>query len=197
MAILTATQVTIYSNISASAATINASGLISIVQERIFYITNNYFNSDDLELEATVLFNATARSIVLDGSIYWENYGFQVNDDFLIYRSWRNDGVYTISSLSNETLIIPSSQSVVNERFNNNVGPAVYFSVIRWPVTVQQIAAKMIAFDYDYRDKTSGNIKSHSLGPFSESLTTADEDELGYPKKITSMLDPFKLARLN
>ena len=193
--IVTATQVTVYTSISASATTIIAKDYINIVQERIQLITNNYFTVDALSLEATVLFNATARSIVLDSNVSWENYGFQVNDDFLIYQSWRNDGVKTIASLSGETLIVPSSQSVVNERFNNNLGPAVYFSVIKWPKDIQAIACEMIAYDSDVRSETSPNVRSNSFGPFSESYSD-DSNTFGYPGSIISKLDPYKLARL-
>jgi len=193
--IVTATQVTVYTSISASATTIIAKDYINIVQERIQLITNNYFTVDALSLEATALFNTTARSIVLDSNVSWENYGFQVNDDFLIYQSWRNDGVKTIASLSGETLIVPSSQSVVNERFNNNLGPAVYFSVIKWPKDIQAIACEMIAYDSDVRSETSPNVRSNSFGPFSESYSD-DSNTFGYPGSIISKLDPYKLARL-
>jgi hypothetical protein len=196
MAIVTATQVSLWTSISASAATIISKEYIPIVQERICIITNNYFTVDALSLEATVLFNATARSITLDGSIYWENYGFQANDDILIYQSWRNDGVKTIVSITSAILTLTSACSCVNERFNNNLGPAVYFSVIKWPKDLQSIACEMIYFDNDIRPKNNPTVRSHSLGPFSESFTTG-ENEFGYPADILNKLVPYKLARVS
>lgn len=193
--IVSATQVTLWTSITASVNTILSKNYIDIVQERIFLITNNYFTSDDLSLEATVLFNATTRSITLDGNAYWENYGFQTGDDFLIYRSWRNDGVYTINSLSNDTLVVISSQSVINERFNNNNGSTIYFSVIKWPKDIQSIACEMIYFDSEIRPEVSANVKSNSFGPFSETYTI-DTDNYGYPKNIIDKLDKYCLARL-
>ncbi len=195
--IITATQVTIYApKISASAATITVSGLIPIVQERICLLCNNYFLVDGIELISTATFNATARSIVLSTGNYWVNYGFQANDDMFIYNSYRNDGVVTIQSVSNETIILTSACSVVDELFNNSLGKNIYFSVVRWPVSVQQVAAKMVYYDLDLRDKVSANIKSRSLGPLSETFTDGEKDEFGYPMKITNQLDSFKIGRI-
>lgn len=198
MAIVTELEVLKYApNITASAYTIIANGYIPVVQERIQFITNNYFNSDDLCVQANVVFNTTARSITLD-SEHWADYGFQAGDDILIYRSYRNDGVYTIDSLSDETLVVTSAYSVVDERFvNSSDGPVVYFSVIQWPVSIKQIAAQMIYYDHDMRDKVSYNLRSRSLGPLSESFSGPTDDEYGYPIKIISKLDPFRLVRLN
>ena len=197
MAIISATQVTIYApKISASAATITTSGLIPIVQERICLLCNNYFLIEDINVSGTATFNATARSIILATGVYWENYGFQANDDVFIYNSYRNDGVVTIESLTTETVILTSVCSVINEAFNNNLGKNIFFSAVRWPVSVQQVAAKMIYYDLDLRDKVSANIKSRSLGPLSESFTEGEKDEYGYPLKITNQLDSFKIGRV-
>ena len=195
--IITATQVTIYApKISASAATITVSGLIPIVQERIVLICNNYFLADGIELTSTAIFNATARSIVLPSGVNWEDYGFKANDDVFIYNSYRNDSVVTIESLTAETVILTSACSVVDELFNNSLGKNIYFSVVRWPVSVQQVAAKMVYYDLDLRDKVSANIKSRSLGPLSETFTDGEKDEFGYPMKITNQLDSFKIGRI-
>lgn len=197
--ILSASSVSVYApKITVSAQTIIDGNYIPIVQERINLITNNYFTIDDLSFEAQVLYNATARSIILDTGLYWENYGFQANDDFYIYNSWRNNGVFTIDSLSNETLIVSSSQSVVNERFNTNLGPVTFFGVIKWPISLKQIAGKMIWYDADYRDKNPEYLRSRSLGPLSESFGSSDlDDQYGYPLKVIQALEPFKIARFN
>jgi len=195
MAILTATAVSVYApNISVTAGTIIAGNYIQIVQDRINLITNNYFNSDELSIQANVTFNKTAGTIVLD-SEKWENYGFQDGDDFLIYGSYRNDGIKTIDNIVDSTLTIISSYSVVNETFNNQRA-AIYFSVVQWPEVVKQIAALMIQYDCDYRDSNAAGIKSHSLGPFSETFADSKEDEYGYPAKLTNKLTPFIIARL-
>lgn len=197
MAILTATQVTVYApKISASAATITASGLIPIVQERICLMLNNYFTRSDLYIQATALFNATARSIVLTENNLWNDYGFKAGDDILIYNSYRNDGVMTIESITASTVILTSACSVVDESFGTSDGAVIYFSVIKWPAPVQQVAAQMVYFDIDIRDKVASNIKSQSLGPWSESYTDGEKDFYGYPRKITSQLDIYSIGRV-
>lgn len=198
MAIITATAVSIYApKISISAGSIIAGNYIPIVQERIQLLTNNYFESETVNLKTTCAFNAIARSITIDQNS-WEEFGFQANDDILIYNSIRNDGIVTIESISDNIAIVTSSCSVVDESYSTNSSQAIYFSLVRWPISVVACAAKMIYYDVDIRDKVSGNIKSRSLGPLSESFTTGETDEMfGYPIKIIQALEPFKLCRLN
>ncbi len=190
MAVITATECTVLSNITASAATITAGGLIPIVQDRICSLTNNYFTTD-LYLQGSVTFNATARSIVMSDSDF-DSVNFLAGDDILVYGSYRNDDVYELASVSGSTLTVISSQSVVGELS----GASVLISVVRWPRPVQQTAALMVAYDYDVRPKQSANIKSRSLGPWSESYTSGSEDRFGYPTKITDALIPYRMARV-
>lgn len=192
--IITGTECTLYSNITASATTILASGYIRKVQERITLMTNNYFVSDEINLCTSVRFNATSRSIISDGN-KWEDYGFKVGDDIFIYGSRRNDSYVTIESISDETIILTSACSVVDEYYNNSSGNAITFFLTQWPFAIKMIAAKMVAYDYDVRDKISANVKSHSLGPFSETFTDGKEDEFGYPKKLTEDLTDYRIAR--
>lgn len=192
MAIITATAVTTYApKISASAATITSSGLIPIVQERICMMTNNYFVTD-LYLQDCYTFNATGRTIISVGGNSFDEKNFLAGDDIYVYRSYRNDGVYTLESVSGSTLTLISGSSVIDELS----GRSILISVVKWPLPVVQVAAKMIYFDYDIRDKVSANIKSHSLGPFSESYTDGERDEWGYPMKITNLLSDYRIARM-
>lgn len=190
MAILTATEVTIYSNISASIVTILAKNLIPIVQARLVIILNNYFLSD-LSLTDTMTFDATARTIIAGGNSFDEQ-NFLPGDDIFIYNSYRNDGYYTLESVSDKTLTLVSGSSVVNELSARSI----IISVVKWPLEVKSVAARMCAYDYDYRDKAAANIKSRSLGPLSETYTDGEKDEFGYPKKITELLTPYRIARM-
>jgi len=188
MAILSATECTVYSNISASAGTITASGLIPIVQERVTMMTNNFFLTD-LYLQDEVTFNGTARTIIAASGDY-DSVNFLAGDDIMVYNSYRNDAYFTLDSVSGLTVI--SGQTVVGELS----GRSVLITVARWPVAVKQTAALMIAYDYDVRPKASANLKSHSLGPFSETFSSGEEDQFGYPRKITDALIPYRMARL-
>lgn len=190
MALLSATECTVYSSISASAGTITASGLIPIVQERITMMTNNFFLTD-LYLQDQVTFNGTARTIIASSGDY-DSVNFLAGDDIMVYNSYRNDGYFTLDSVSGSTLTVISGQTVVGELSARSV----MISVVKWPVAVKQTAALMIAYDYDVRPKASANLKSHSLGPFSETFSSGEEDQFGYPRKITDALIPFRMARL-
>lgn len=189
--ILTATEVTLYSNITASAATINSSGLIEILQQKVTIMLNNYFDTD-LYVQGSVVFNATARTIVME-SIDFESNNFLAGDDILIYNSYRNDGYQTIESVSGSTLTLTSSASLVDELS----GRSVFIAVVKWPVVVKEAVAQMIAYDYDIRPKLSTSLRSRTLGPWSETYNnSSEEDDYGYPKKITDKLTSYRKARL-
>ena len=190
MPILTGTEVTLYSNISCTAATIVSSGLIPVVQERIYLMLNNYFTTD-LYVQGSVTFNATARTIIIE-SLDFESNNFLAGDDVYVYNSYRNDGVYTIESVSGSVLTLISGNSVIDELS----GRSVLINVLQYPAAVKRVAAQMIAYDYDYRDKNQTSLKSRTLGPWSETYGGLNEDENGYPRKITDQLIPYRMARL-
>lgn len=192
--ILTATEVTVLTNISASAISILNSGLIPIVQERITLLTNNYFVNEELSVQTTARFNATARSITIDQTS-WAEFGFQALDTIFIYGSYRNDQYCEIASITDNVAILASAYSVVDEMFNDSLGKVISFFVVKWPQPIKYAAAQMVAYDYDVRPSVKQNIISRSLGPLSESYTNST-DEYGYPKSITEMLVPYRLAKL-
>jgi hypothetical protein len=189
MAILTVNELVTYSNLSATDAA-SAAALIPAVQERVCMMTNNYFLTD-LDEQDSVTFNATARTIVADSANY-ASMNFLAADDIMVYGSYRNDGYFTLASVSSSTLTVISGQTVVDELS----GASVLISVAKWPTAVKQTAALMVEYDYSTRPKQAGNVKSHSLGPFSETFSSGDEDQYGYPRKITDALIPYRMSRL-
>jgi hypothetical protein len=188
MAIITADDLSLYSNLSATAATIAAS-LIPVIQERVTMMTNNQFLTD-LHIQDEMVFNAAARTIVAGESFAGE--GFAANDDIYVYNSYRNDGYYTVKTVATVTLTLASACSVVAELS----GRSILITVVKWPEAVKQTASLMVEYDYTTRPKQAGNVKSHSLGPFSETFSSGDEDQWGYPRKITDQLVPYRIARL-
>ncbi len=191
--IVTATEVTLWTNISASASTITDSGLISIVQDKITMITNNYFLTN-LDIQDTYTFNATDRTIISEGNNF-EDYNFLADDDIFVYGSYRNDGYYTISSVSTSTLTLITGSSVVDELS----GASILISVVKYPNAMKYVAAQMIKYDYDDRPAKSAGVKSRALGPWSESYGTngqAGEMPDGYPAEIIEALSKFTITRL-
>lgn len=190
MPVITATEVTILSNISASAATITAKGLIPLVQERINFIAHNWFTTD-LYLQTAVTFNATARTITTTSGDDWAAWNFIANDEVYVYQSYRNDGYYTIDSVSGSALTLVTGSSVTDELS----GRSILFSVVKWPADIRMTAALMVEYDYDIRKKRSPGIRSRSLGPWSESYSN-NVGEFGYPAELIAPLYDHRIVSL-
>jgi hypothetical protein len=194
VALITAAEVAFYSNISAMAPAITASGLIPMVQERIIQICNNDF-ATDLMVIADCTFNATAATITLKAND-WKEFGFDDGDDIVIVNSYRNDGYYTVSSFVNETATL--SAGTVKDELS---GRSIMFAVVKWPMAVKRAAAQMIAYDYDTRPQRTPGVKSFTLGPLSEtyndSASGADKGLglYGYPLEILGLL-PTPVVRM-
>lgn len=192
MAIVTATEVTLYTDISASAGTITSSGLIPIVQARINAITNNFFLSEMYQC-GTFVFNATAGTIV--GQNSFEDDGFIAGDEIYIAHSYRNDGYKTIGSVSTTTIMLASGSSVVAELS----GKSIIITVVDWPDEIKYIAAQMVKYDYDDRPVKSIGVNSESLGPYSVSYGSVNggaNTPFGYPAELIESLAPYTIARL-
>lgn len=185
--ILTATEVTLYSNISATVGTIISKKLIESIQETVVMKTNNYFVTE-LYVAGSVEFNPSARTITSSGS--FEDMNFLAGDDIFVYNSYRNDGYYTVESVNENILTLVPGSIIVDELS----GVSVIISVVKWPLEIKKIVAEMIAYDYDVRPKKRG-LSSRSLGPLSESWGEALDDD-GYPVSITGKLSKYTIARL-
>jgi hypothetical protein len=188
MPVVTATEVTIYSNISASAATIASSGLISMVQDRINLITNNYFVSNKIYLQGAFTF-APSDTIVSTTNL--ETEGFASGDEIYLYNSYRNDGYKVTSTISSGTITLATGSTVVSEKS----GASILVSLVQWPTVLKQIAARMVAYDYDVRSTVQAGVRSESLGPASKTYAI-DSNSYGYPNDIIEDLRPFTMVRL-
>ena len=193
--IVTATQVTLYTDISATAGTIVDSGLIPIVQERINLITNNYFTSD-LFVQSDMIFASATNSIT--ASVDWEDEGFIAGDEIYVYYSYRNDGYHTIQSLSGQSIIVTSATSVIAEK----QARPILISVVQWPKAIAYLAAQMVKYDFDDRGNQEAGVKSKSLGPYSvtfgvETTGSGKVTPFGYPAALIDGLSPYTIARLN
>jgi hypothetical protein len=189
MAIITAAEVVQYSDISAIAATIAASGLIEVVQDRITSICNNYFLTE-LDWQGTVTFDGSAGTITTVGGSEWAASGFADGDEVYIYRSYRNDGYKTVTTVAGSVMTV--SESVSDELS----GRSILFSVVRWPSDLKATAARMVAYDYDKRSQRTPGVSSVSLGPWSESYAEAGSGAYGYPLDILAPLDSHRIVRI-
>ena len=188
MAIVTATQVVNYTDISTSASTVLASGLIPVVQDRINDYCFNQFVSEDIYLTDSMTFTAAAGTIAATASFVTA--GLVADDEIYLYGSYRNDGYYTIASVTTSTITIESTESVVSELS----GASILVSLVQWPAALAYVAAQMVKYDYDDRKTRAAGLTSQSLGPRSESYGNAGT--FGYPEEILGMLDQYRVARL-
>jgi hypothetical protein len=193
MPILTASEVTVLSDISATAGTIIAGDYIKEVTQKINLATNNYFISD-IYFQGFMTFDKTLNTITVDSSVDLVNdYGFVDGDEFYIAGSYRNDKYVVCSSVSNNIITLATGYSVVSELS----GRSILISLVDFPLPLKRIAAQMIAYDYDKRNEQSSGIKSHSLGPFSETFANTDNNGNGegYPASIMDLLISYRVAR--
>jgi len=188
---ITATEVTILSSISASAATITASGLIPMAEDKLNRITYNYFETE-MDIQSGMVFNATARTIVSTGNFVTQ--GFLASDKILVYGSYRNDGYYEVSSVATTTLTLVTGSTVVDELS----GQSIFISVVDFPESLKITLAQMIKYDYDDRKNKSADLVSKRLGPWSETYKTptSEKNTFGYPEEITAALASYTIARL-
>lgn len=193
MPICTATDVTVFTDISASAGTIITSGLIPVVQNRIRTICNNPFVTD-MYVTAGMTFSSTNGTIIASGGDF-EIMGFVSGDEVYIYNSYRNDSYKVISAASALTLTVASGYSVVSEPS----GRSIMISVVKWPDEIKYIAAQMVKYDYDDRPKRSIGVNSETLGPYSVSYGTAgfNPNPYGYPQEFIDALIAYKLVSIS
>lgn len=192
MPVVTATQVTIYTDISCSAGTTTLALLIPIVQERINRITNNYFLTS-MYLGQTVTFASAANSIT--GTSSYADEGFRAADEVYLAGSYRNDGYYIVSAVSTVAMVFTSAYTVTDEPS----GKTVYAYVVDWPLELAYLAAQMIKYDYDDRSQKALGVTSRSLGPFSESYGSGGQSATpyGYPQELIDALMPYKYVRVD
>ena len=184
MPIVTASEVVNYTDINASVSTIIASGLIPIVQQRVSDICFDPFTDPDISWQSRMTFNATARTIVSQtASTAWLSLGFAAGDEIYVYNSRRNDGYYTVLSVSSTTMTLAVNESVVAELS----GASILVSLVRWPKALKYVAAQMVKYDHDDRPGRAAGLASQSLGPRSESYTT-NTGFFGYPADLIDAL---------
>lgn len=115
--------------------------------------------------------------------------GFQSGMDVLVEGSYRNSGIYTISSASSEYLKLSANDTLLNEKSTDEFGGKITrISRIDWPIGLKKTVAKIIWANLD-RAK-SDNIKSKSIGP--TAITYASVGGGGYDETIYHELRKYK-----
>lgn len=195
MPVVTADEVVLLTNISATAGTITSSGLIPIVQEKINFITNNFFTTE-INNSGSMTFDATAKTIVSTNDFAVD--GFAASDEIYINGSYRNDGYKSVLTVATTTMTLATTETVYNEISGANV----IISLVKWPTSLKHVAAQMVAYDYDTRKNREQGLTSRTLGPFSETYEGSARNSsggsgsaFGYPVAIMAQLEKFSILR--
>lgn len=187
MPILTATEVTVLTDISITAGTIIARGLIPTIQEEINVLTNNFFVTD-IYVQNTMTFIPSSLTII--GGSSFEDRNFVSGDEIYISNSYRNDGYYIIDEVTDNAITLATGSTIYSEL----AGKSIIVSLVSWPRALKEIAALMIAYNVDTRGKRSKGLSSRSLGPLSESYKDGTGSK--YPDAIMGRLESYTLARM-
>lgn len=106
---------------------------------------------------------------------------FQVGDIIYIEGSTRNDGYYSIKSLTDTYIEV--NESIITESAN------CFIILADVPSALVNIISRMIYFDVYVRSKIGG-LQSERIGTYSYTLQNLDGD-MGYPRDIVSGLDAY------
>jgi len=212
MSVITLAETKEFLRISASTYDSIITSLIPTVQDRLRYICNNpftvqplinrvhsrfgYYRNEydrwydrDTQLYILAQVNATFDASSATVTSRGENFAsaqFASGMDILIKDSYRNDGYFTIDSVSTSSLTIASTFSA---SFNDEAtGATIYFAVVNWPKGIKPLVAQLIRYDYEERPKLTG-VRSERLGPYSVSYGV----DYGYPKALLAPLMEYTI----
>ena len=191
MPVVSVEEVKTFLGISGSASDAIITALIPHVQRRLVDITdNNFLASYELSklnlAHVSVTFDATARSVTASSS--FETAGFVAGDEIVIEDSYRNDGWFTLQTVSGYySVIYASTGSFVSEVS----GASATIAVVDWPDGLKPIVSAMIKYDMDVRPE-KGGAQSESYGDYSVSYWG---DGFGYPQDIVGSLAPYMRPR--
>lgn len=183
MPIISADTVILLTDTTKTAGDIEGAGIIPIVQERIRVMCRHNFIVSGIAITSALTFNATAATIVAGAS--YVSQGFAADDEFYLSGSFRNDGYYTIASVTTVTITIASTATVIDELS----GATVLISLTRWPDDLPYAVAQFIKYDLEDRLTKGGGLSSQTIGPRSESY---NEMTYGYPTDLLSLLDAYR-----
>lgn len=197
MAIVSTTEIKNYLGIASSDTSLDAQiGLYlqPAIWDFLDY-TNNWFDVNSVML-TTPSISATSSDYVLRiiGTNF-STWGFQAGDELRIRNSRRNDGFFTIQSMTSTSITLWQSSDYVA---TNQIKPEYTYEAtwiinsMMWPPSVKPLLAAMIKFKIE---NPFGIPQSESLGDYSVTYGTRGGDGSGYPDGITRSLNKYRLVQ--
>ena len=111
---------------------------------------------------------------------------FEVGDTVQVSGSARNDGLYTVRTVTDTTF-------AVNEKTYDDID--VYVAKVAYPADVKMGVANLLKWELNNRDKVG--VQSESISRHSVTYYNMDGDNsiMGYPKSLMGFLRPYMKAR--
>jgi hypothetical protein len=169
--------------------------LLPLVQMDVLNYLNNDFEDEQTEYaSASITFVAGSSNYIKDTGhlpttstgYAFSTAGFEVGMDVLIRGSYKNWGLYNISSITaNSSRIKFASTEFISERPRLNY---IEISRVRWPKDLKLAIAQIIWFNLE--KARSKDVQSRSLGP--SSVTYVALKDGAYPESIYGMLAKYR-----
>jgi len=129
-----------------------------------------------------ISFNSSLNSLNLNDI---NTKGFHVGDTIRVYNSIRNDGIFTIDTINQNSLILNDIDEVEDE----DTGELIYITRIKYPKALKKVAALMIDFKIKENENESQGIKKEKIDDYSVEY---EDKSQGYPSSILSMLYNYR-----
>lgn len=162
--------------------------LIPIVRDQIVDHCRNYFVDKLIYEGGSPAFTpgtGTAKPKIQITGVDWDNTGFRASDSILITGSLVNDGLFTIDSISTDTLTLNARDKLKAE---TNEQSCFVFKVC-FPEPLKITASKMVKFNLDGDGMYP--IQSEKIGGYT--VQYAVGGEMSYPTTIVAELRRYKL----
>jgi hypothetical protein len=151
---------------------------LKAIEATIRKYTNNNFQKRAFRKTADIV-----------GSLFVaEELPFLIGDTVQISESGFNEGLYTVTSASDDTFTV--AEAVTDEK-------GVLVTKVEYPEDVIDCALNLLEWDRDFRSKVGIKSESKTLSRHSESVTYEDSASMfnGYPVGILNALNLHRKAR--
>jgi hypothetical protein len=189
MAIVSTTEIKSLLNITSTTYDDQIGIFLPIALQEFFDYTNNYFDNNAVRLiSAQITASSSDYTMVFSGGSFL-TYSFAAGDEVRVRNSKRNDGFYTVLTLSSGTLTVASSSVSVATCYlrDETEGEASWtINKIDVPQAVKPLIAAMIKF---HIDNPTGLVQSESLGEYSVTYGGG-----AYPSGITQQMQKYVCA---
>jgi hypothetical protein len=163
------------------------SALIPIVENKIFTHCKNHFINTNFDYVSSSNFVFAESDNSISFTNIGVNYKLVIGDTIRVYESFRNDGVYTIDSMTTNKLIL----NPINQVQDENEGQYCYLTTLKFPISLKMSVASMVNFKMRHIDKAG--IASEKIDDYQVNYPSSKE----YPDGILVSLNDYRCVFTN